>query len=256
MLFARWNLRCSLCCVGTLVAMGIAGCGNSCFVGLSINGNGGVIVKAGNPPPSCSLSQATGKTNVAVLRSPASNCIAGTCPQHIFVTVRSIQLPAQPAADADSSDGIDLAPLLAIKPHQIDLLGDSSSEILVENAIVPAGNYREMRLGFVSSAKGSERISSGNACGDGQWNCVVMADGLVVPLDWPGDKAEMTIPLEGTDRTPLVLLPGARIELRFHLESFRTLSPSTEGWRVQNVLEGRADAEPVPDEVPNTSVPQ
>jgi hypothetical protein len=51
-------------------AIWLSGCGNSCFVGFFNNGNGGVIVSAGSPSPTCSLSQANGTMSAMALKSP------------------------------------------------------------------------------------------------------------------------------------------------------------------------------------------
>src|ERR1700751_1964622 len=74
-------------------AIGLAGCGNSCFVGFSNNGNGGLIVKNGNPPPTCPFSRAHGKMDVVALKSTVcETCTAAVRALHIFVTLQSIQL--------------------------------------------------------------------------------------------------------------------------------------------------------------------
>jgi hypothetical protein len=222
-------------------AMGIAGCGNSCFVGFSNNGNGGIIVKAGNPPPACSLSQANGTMNVVVLKSPVcETCTAAARVEHVFVTLRSIQLGLRASDDKNSPDWLELAPRLANEPRQIDLIGNSM--ILLANANVPAGSYREVRLQFFpGSSTSAEKLPAENACGEARWNCIFLADGNVEPLGLPGDVPELLILSESIESDSLVVLPEATLDLRLSLEPHQgSYYSSAEGWRPQNVLMGRA----------------
>ena len=241
--FSRSNLRNTFCCAAMLAAIGLAGCGNSCYAGFSNNGTGVVIITAGNPAPSCSLSQGMGKISV----SASKLAVCETCPsasrvEHIFVTVRSIQLRPGHRTDADSAEGIELAPQLAREPRRIDLMGDSMPEILVENASIPAGSYHEVRLQFVSepSARDDE-IPSENTCREALRNCLILADGRVEPLGLANEAPELLIPLQSGESDSPVLLPDARMDLRLILQPQQMFASSGTGdlkWR--NVLAGRA----------------
>jgi hypothetical protein len=225
----------------TVIAL--IGCGNSCFVGFFNGGNGSVIVQTGNSPPVCSLTQANGAIGVIMLKSPVcETCTAAARVQHVFVTLRSIQLRQSAMDDADSAAWLEIAPQLANEPRQIDLIGNSITEILVENAIVPAGNYREVRLQFFPDSPANvERLAVENACGEKRWNCIIMADGHVEPLRLPGDVPELRITVRSLENDSFAVLPDSRMDLRLSLEPHQVAySSSTEGWKLQSLLVGRA----------------
>jgi hypothetical protein len=243
MRFSRCHLPGTFLCAALFTAIGLAGCGNSCFVGFSNNGNGVVIVKVGNPPPTCSLSQAHGTMSVVALASPVcETCTTAGRVEHVFVTLRSVQLQRDAGDGTIPPDWLELAPQLGKVPRQIDLMGNSTPVILAESAIVPAGIYREVRLQFFSGSSASgQELPAENACGETGWNCMVTADGYLEPLRLPGRVPELLIPSLGIDSPSLVVLPDARMELRLSLEphpGFYFLS--AEGWKPQNVLLGRA----------------
>jgi hypothetical protein len=243
MRFSRCHPPHTFLCAALFSAIGLAGCGNSCFVGFSNNGNGGVIVKVGNPPPPCSLSQAHATMSVAALASPVcETCATAGRVEHVFVTLRSVQLHPGAGDGTIPPDWLELAPQLGKAPRQIDLMGNSMPVILAEGAIVPAGIYREVRLQlFSGSPASSQELPAENPCGETGWNCKVTGDGHVEPLRLPGGVPELLLPSLGIDSPLLVVLPDARMELRLSLEphpGFYFLS--AEGWKPQNVLLGRA----------------
>src|SRR5271156_5520199 len=126
MRFSRCHLRSAFSCVAMFTSIVLVGCGNSCFIGFSNNGNSGVIVKAGDPAPSCPLSQANGTMSVVALKSPACEvCTAAARTEHILVTLRGIQIHPSAGDDTNPPDWIELAPGLAKEPRQIDVMGDS-----------------------------------------------------------------------------------------------------------------------------------
>ena len=243
MRFSRRNLQNTCCCAAMFTVIGLIGCGNSCFVGFFNSGNGSVIVKTGNSPPVCSLTQANGAMGVIMLKSPVcETCTAAARVEHVFVTLRSIQLRQSAMHDTDSADWLEIASQLANEPRQIDLIGNSTTEILVENAIVPAGGYREVRLQFFpDSPANDEKLAVENACGEKRWNCIIMADGHVEPLRLPGDVPELLITVRGLENDSFAVLPDSRMDLQLSLEPHQVAySSSTEGWKLQSVLVGRA----------------
>src|SRR5215469_15495390 len=88
----HWVLRRSGPSVLILSMAAVVGCGNSCFIGFFNNGNGGAIIKAGNPPPPCSLPQTNGMMSVLAVKSSKCESCAASHPQHVFVTLQGIQL--------------------------------------------------------------------------------------------------------------------------------------------------------------------
>jgi hypothetical protein len=243
MRFSRCHLRCTFRCASMFIAIGITGCGNSCFVGFSNNGNGGVIVIAGNPAPTCSLSQANGKMSVVLVKSPVCEpCTAAAGVQHVFVTLRGIQLRPSASDDTNSSKWLELAPHLANEPRQIDLMGNSMPVILVDSVIVPAESYREIRLQFFpESPTSAEGQPAENACGEARWNCMVMANGHVEPLRFPAGVQELFIPSQSIEGDSVVVLPDSRMDLRLSLEpSQGSYFSIGEGWKPQNALVGHA----------------
>jgi hypothetical protein len=242
MRFSRCHLRNTFRCAAMFTAIGLAGCGNSCLVGFSNNGNGGVIIKAGNPAPTCSLSQANGTLSVVALKSSVcESCVTAARVEHVFVTLRSIQLRPGASDNANPPDWLELAPHLTKEPRQIDLMGDAMPVTLVESASVPAGSYREVRLQFFSASPASaEELPAENACGETRWNCIVMADGHVEPLRLSGDVPELLIPSQSIESDSVVVLPDSRMDLTLSLAPRQGYYfSSTEGLKLQNALVGR-----------------
>ena len=93
-------------------------------------------------------------------------------------------------------------------PRQIDLIGNSSPEILAENAHVPAEDSLAIAGGFTGE----------NACGQTGWNCLVHTDGTVMALRWPDNAPELVIPLESIHSNSMVVLANTQTNLQLQLE--------------------------------------
>jgi hypothetical protein len=225
-----------------LAALAAAGCGSTCFQGFFNGGNGGGF-RGGNPQ-SCPVPNVTGTMSAVVLKmSACENCSAATRAEHLFVTVRSIQLHPSPTVAGDSPDWIELAPHLADDPRQIDLIGDSPSGVLVENALVPAGNYNQLRVQFsATSAETSVEHLLKDACGVKPSNCVLTADGRVHPLRFPNASPELVIPFGATQSDSLLVLPDVHMDMRLRFQPQLAFTSSAEGLKIQYVLAGKADA--------------
>jgi hypothetical protein len=234
------------CCVVILFVAALTGCGNSCFAGFSNNGLG-VIIKAGNPPPACSLTQGAGTMQVVAVKSAVcESCPATARMQHVFVTLQSIQLHSSAIADANSPHWLEIAPLLANEPRQIDLMGGPAAEILVERAAVPAGTYHQVRLLFLGDSDGyAGKLLPVNPCGEARHNCVVMADGRVQPLGWPAEVSAVLITSEAMNGGSLEVVPGGRTDLRLSFEAHPMFySSSAEPLGLRAVLVGHAATAP------------
>jgi Transposase DDE domain/Domain of unknown function (DUF4382) len=150
-----------------LACLALASCGNTCVSGIFANGTGVILVKNSTPPPACPLSTGMGMMNVAVQKTPACEaCTPSIRADHIFVTLQSIQLHSVFPDSTNSPEWLELAPQLLLQPRQIDLLGDSTPEILVQSALVSAGTYRELRLQFLpDSPADSDALPVDTSCG-------------------------------------------------------------------------------------------
>jgi hypothetical protein len=220
----------------------MAGC-NTCFVAFSNNGSGGVIIKSGNPPPACSLPQPVGKMSVTVRKAPECvNCAASSRIEHVFITLQSIRLRPSSPIRTDSVELVELAPALEKDPHQVDLAGDSSSDALLKGAIVPAGTYQELQMRLLSGHQDDTlQLATENACGDGQWNCIITGDGRIQPLYGPGPSPEVVVPFKVTDGTPLVVLPNSVIDLEVQWARQTILASGAGGFRMLNILVGTVE---------------
>ena len=238
-----WVLRRVSCCAVALFTTVISGCGNSCFVGFSNNGNGGIIVKAGNPPPACSLPQINGAMSVLVLKPLVCEFCGGPGPQHVFVTLRAVQLRSSAIGEPASSDWLEIAPRLADEPLQIDLIGGPVPEVLVDNAAIPAGTYHQVRLRFLpDSQPDAARLRSQNPCGEAYRNCIVMADGRIDQLGWSADP-DVLLTADTVPNGALVVPPDAKTDLLLSLELSEMLySSGTEPLKPRAFLVGRAAA--------------
>lgn len=220
--------------------IGFAGCGNTCFVGVVNNGSGSFGVAAGNPPPVCSA-QATMRVN-AMKSSACEACTAAARAEHVFVTLRGIELRANAPEEGDTAGWLQIAPELAGEPRQIDLVGGSLPELLVMNSVVPAGGYSEVRLQFFSDSPTNDaKLPAENACGEKHWNCAVMGDGSTKPLSWAGDEPELRMKIQNGDSDILMVFPGGMFDLQLRLEAVQVPNFSTtEGGKLASVLVGSA----------------
>ncbi|HTP67434.1 MAG TPA: DUF4382 domain-containing protein [Dongiaceae bacterium] len=191
------------------VVAGIAGCGNSCFLGFSNNGNGGIIIKAGNPPPACTLNQAQGMVRVRLAKIAAcANCAPAISVQHIYLALKGVQIHAATTSEDESAGWIELLPKLNAQPQQIDLMSDSDTELLLANSPAPADIYSFLRLEFSGA-------NSVNPECRGLANCLVMVDGHIEPIDF-ADKPEVLL-RAAPENGALVVLPESTSELQIRL---------------------------------------
>jgi len=225
-----------------LAALGVCGCSNSCFVGFSNNGNGGFIIVAGNPPPTCSLTLTHGMVRAKVAqRARCEFCTDSARVEHVYVTLRGVQLHASAIADADSPDWVEIAPHLAHEPVEMDLMNGTGQEVLVGSSMILAGSYRQVRLQFVEDRpREGGRAENRNACAAGRQNCAVRADGSEETFYWPDGVPEVVIRGEGVEGHALTVLPNTMVELRISLEPQPVdLLGNSGGWTSEEVLVGR-----------------
>ena len=239
MRFHRLTIRDIFACIGIILAAGFAGCGDNCYFAFSDNGKGGLVVKAGSATQSCSLKKVNAAIRVVAHKSPVcETCTAAAQVEHVVAAVRRIQLRSGAASEATAGDWIEVAPELASEPREIDLMGSGRPEMLVENAIVPAGSYSGIRVEFSAEPGHGDKPWNENACGAMHWNCLVMGDGHTEPLLFSGDVPQLDIPAQ-VEGDSFVLLPDSKVELQLRLDPRQVLHTSDGGpWTPRHQLHG------------------
>jgi hypothetical protein len=221
-----------------LLGLAAAGCGSSCFVGFSNNGNGGLLISASNPAAACPLSQGMGTVMVSAAKSaPCETCTKASRVDHIFVELSGIALRESGA----SSTWRELAPQLAQEPLQIDLMDSAAqTQTLFTNDAVPAASYDQIRIEFAADSQVPESMDA-SECGKTRWNCIVAGDGHADALFFPDDSSELVIHSDQIVNDFLLVLPETKMNLRLTLQpqSF-AISPLATGRQLRNTLVARA----------------
>jgi hypothetical protein len=228
-----------------LECVALAACGDVCFSGVINNPNGVIITtKNASPPPTCPPSTIITTMNVAIIKSQlCESCTPSVRAEHISVTIKSIQLHSTSPSSADTPEWIDLAPQLRLQPRQIDLIADSTPLIVAQNAPVPVGTYREVRLQFApdTSASSHDALPAKISCGENRENCMLMANGNIEPLYFAEEPPELLVPLQINGSNSLAVVPGATVDLRLTLLPQQVSSVSaSQGWQVRFTLAGSA----------------
>jgi len=167
--------------VCALLCLLFTGC-NTC-IGIVSNPPSGVVTVTN--PSACSMPATKGNLRPRINLSPLLAAIPSTV-RHIFVTLRGIQANPDPSADDDSPGWVELAPGLAHKPLQFDLLARSEESCpldLLDATAVPADVYRQIRLQISPNEPTTDHsVLEQNACGEIGFNCMVTQDGGVQPI--------------------------------------------------------------------------
>jgi hypothetical protein len=181
-----FRLRLSLPCV--LVLGIVAGCNNSCFVGVINPPNNSFMVSVSNPPPPCSLAQPKLAIKiVAHLVPTCSFCSSSRQVTHVHLLLSGMELHPSAVADEDSSDWRELVPDWARQPQWVDLGEDlGSGEValpLKETDQISVGTFYHLRLRLAHlSFQHSEQLRSASPCSSLDSSCVVTADGSLYQL--------------------------------------------------------------------------
>lgn len=228
MLFSvkRRNKRCahSTFLAALLFAVCVTGC-NTCFTFTSNPPTGTIGIKASDPSPTCRLTKANGAIRLMVQTVPmCSSYSESDRIQHIFVSIRGIEIHPSTTAEDDLPDWQELVPPELVKePLQIDLVrgtADRSAQVpLGEIVAIPAGIYRQVHLRFApNQLVTDDRVPEKNACGSAGFNCVVMADGRVQPLQFDGGSPELRIASDRIEGASLPILPDTDSDLIIELK--------------------------------------
>ncbi len=208
-----------------------SGC-NSCYAG-AWNGNQSGIAFSNT---SCPLTKATGAVTFQMSEAVAPTSPSSVFPsslaslgdaQHIFVTLSGIEAHPSMTADKDSPGWEELAPDLAARPMQVDLLAlnvDSRLQGLSTNAnvaaTIPADEYRQLRLRLVPlHPTADDVLRESNACGSAGWNCIVFAHNSVQPLEFEGAVEEFHITPGASTESVFRVLPNEVIHLAIEFDS-------------------------------------
>ena len=216
-----WNLRIH---VALLFVFGLAGC-NTCVTFTSNPPTGTLGIVASDPRPVCNLPKMNAAVRPQLAAEPVcSSCVSSGQVQHIFLSIRGIELNSSATARDDSPDWQELLPAeLEQKPLQIDLMeGKADHAVQVpfgKTALVPAGIYRQLRLRLVPNQTADEdRLPEKNPCGHGRFNCVVMTDGSIQPLLLDDASPELRITSDGVEGATLLFPPDTETDLLIELK--------------------------------------
>ena len=225
--------------------LGTTGCNNSCVSGFFAPGGSTVNVKAGNPPPSCSLSAASGMVQMEIGAAPGTSStpfiVAPLRPRvtHLFVTVAGVDAHSSPLAVDNTPGWQPLAGALQQHPLQIDLLADAQGNAAsapFPDGSLPAGAYRQIRLRLASPLAGETAAETGH-CDTGTPHCAVFSDGHASPLDFPVSRPNLRIVLDGAPGHELYVPPDGKVELVIELDRDRTfLWPSGDSFFLEPVF--------------------
>jgi hypothetical protein len=144
---------------------------------------------------------------------------------------------------------VELFPQLEQHPGQVELVSPAEKGLAVESveeaATISSGIYDQMRLHFAPNEGDSQNpLSRKSSCGAVGPNCVIMADGRVLPL-WFGDGApQLRISLETLPGGFLFVPPGSDGELSVELAPVCcAVAPSAGSVQALPVLTGSAKLE-------------
>ncbi len=207
-----------------------AGC-NTCVGIVSNPGGSGGVVTVTNPS-TCSLPAVNGNLRPRIDLSPALTATPSTV-RHIFVALRGIQANPNASADDDSPGWIELAPELARKPLQFDLLAQSEESCpanLLVAAAVPANHYRQIRLQISPDEPVTDPLAlEQNACGESGFNCTVTENGDIHPIKVGGTPALIHITSAEIADGFFSVPPNGDRELEITLSGYSFLSlPATQ----------------------------
>ncbi len=240
-----WNLRFR---TALLFAVGLTSCNNTCFTFTSNPPTGTFGIKASDPSPTCELEKANGAIRVQLGTEPVcSSCAGSGHVQHIFVSIRGIEVHPSMTADDDPADWQELLPAEVVEqPLQVDLMRGtadrSAREPLGDIVAIPAGIYRQVRLRFVpNQSSNDDRLPEKNACGNVGFNCVVMSDGRVQPLLLDRGSPELRITSDRIEGGSLLIPPDTDTDLVIELKPvWAWFSSADEGVRLLPALTGTA----------------
>ena len=171
--------------------------------------------------------------------------------RHIFVSISGIEV------SSDAFQQIEIAPTLASKPAQIDLLAsaaasDDSGQSWIPEAEIPPGDYTHVRLTLVSEAASGSLAPSENPCADVGVNCAIAFDGSIHPLVLNANVPEIYVASGKIEGGFFRVLPDTRTDLTIVFDAASSRA-ATEGQSLvlAPVFEVRSSSGAVPALNPN-----
>jgi len=235
-----------------VVGISLTGCNDTCFIFTSNPPTGTINVKAGDPRPTCMLTNANGAVRVLTrTASPCESCSPSARIAHLFVSVRGIEVHPSAIADDASPDWQELMQQLPGQPSRFDLISVASRGAplpLGQVATIPADAYRQVRLRFAPEQRTSNDFGPEElACGRSAFNCVVLEDGRTYPLLFHGAPPVLRITSASLAGGFLLIPPDSNSNLVIEINIAWMLSSSAgEGRRLLPVLSGSASVERQP----------
>ena len=227
-------------------AISLVGCSDTCFSLTSNPPTGTIGITVSDPAPTCRFAKANGTVRVVMQEiSAASSSLGPSRVQHVFVTLRGVDVHPNSITDDASPDWQELLPHLSHQPLQIDLLSAAedarTQRQLAETATIPAGTYHQLRLRFVANQPAvSDAAPEKNGCGSAAYNCLVSQDGRVQPLVF--DHRELRITSESIPNGYLLIVPDSSADLVLAFSASWSFS-SSGGIRLLPTLSATASLE-------------
>ncbi|MDE3170360.1 MAG: DUF4382 domain-containing protein [Acidobacteriota bacterium] len=175
------------------------------------------------------------------LTDPPSCAFPNGSFDHVFVTIRSVQAHVSATAGDNDPGWQELAPQLNAQPMQIDLFSASATACLLStlgsNDALPAGAYQQIRLLLVANS-GASVVPATNACGNQGYNCVVLHDGTVYPLQLSSQaNTGLKIPPGQILGGPITVKPGEDVDLNIDFNACASILREGNGeFRLKPVL--------------------
>jgi len=231
----------------------LAGCNNSCFAFTWNSGGATGTVKVSNPPPTCSLSAASGAVRLEIGSESEAGRGGGKVPhvEHLFITLAGIDVHASALADDDSEGWQPLAVELAEHPRQVDLLADlraNRSFAPIPDVVLPSALYAQVRLRLATPLTDGLVLETDD-CGAGALHCAVMSDGRIEPLLFGRSRPSFRIPSDSLHGDYwLYIPPDSRVTLVIALDPERCfLRPLAERFTLAPVFHLRVER---PERIP------
>jgi len=228
-----------------LYVAGLTGC-NTCVTFTSPTGSLGIV--ASDSRPVCNLPKMNAAVRPQLAAEPVCNsCVGSSQVQHIFLAIRGIELNSSATAQDNSPDWQELLPPgLEQKPLQIDLMESNAGQAVQapfgKTALLPAGIYRQLRLRLIPNQPAmKDQLPAQNMCGSRTFNCIVMADGSIQPLQFDEASSALRITSDNMEGAALPFLPDTDTDLIIEWKLVWEWSSSADnGVRLLPALTGNA----------------